>query len=1117
VKKHEPFLIPDTNGASYGNVGLGEGRLFLPRLLEADAQRGHLSDEEERRRWEVVRKWAALETSGQLHRRTEKKLQGEFLKDIFGTVLGYRFFADSPAQWDLDTPFSVNGGEADAALGRFAAEGRDPPVAVMELKGPTVNLDRDRFDGRTPVKQCWEYMHAVPCPWGILCNYVSLRLYHRDHTPKVFEHFTLQDLANDRQRFRDFVWVLGHEGLLPLLRDRKSRALDLLDQTDNRQREVGRELYEKYHEYRQRLVGHLRCPPHGKSLDDAIRIAQRLLDRIIFVAFCEDRQLLPRDCLKQAYELKRPFSREPNPRWRNYRDLFESIDKGNSEGDISPYDGGLFEHAPGVDDLDLADAWTAFFHEISLYDFHHEVNVEVLGHLFEQSITDLEAMRAAPPPSGEAAAKSLGKRKREGIYYTPQPITRTIVEQTVGAVLNERFDALARRHRVDPEAEPSEKTLADWLKFQQARLDVLRGLRVCDMACGSGAFLIQAFDFLEDTYLDVVDALNLRKGKDLAVLREQVRGWILSDNLFGVDKSEEAVEITRLALWIRTAEKGKPLTNLSGNIQCGNSLVDDPKVDSGAFDWAARFPRVFAEGGFDCIVSNPPYVKLQNFRRSQPALAPYLAARYRSAKTGNFDLYLPFIERGLELLRPEGRLGFIAPSLWLFNEYGEGLRGLVAEGRTLERVIDFKSHQVFADATTYTALQFFARRRHEAILAADAGDGRLDALIFFPVSYHDLGTGSWPLLESRDQKILEKMRSKGVTLGDATEQIFQGLITSADAVYHLRRIAPGLYWSHALNAEVELEDEIMKPLVSGEDVGPFLARVGEKFLLFPYLVTADERRLLTAKEMAKQYKRAWKYLKRNETLLRGRESGRFDDDQWWRFGRNQSIDKQERPKIAVPRLLLHLRAVADREGRLYLDNVDVGGVLVSAKWNLDYITGILNSRACDFAWRLTSKPFRGEYRSANKQFIAPLPVPKARDPKPVATLAHQLSDLAAQRLEVCRGVYRRFQVDLPPKELVSMSPLLPDLPGKLEAFERLPMGELIEALESFAKRRFKPAERTAWDEFLLPQAQAVAALDRQIADATAELNKRVYALYGLDGDDVKRVEEAAGADDPPRK
>ena len=1051
----------------------------------------------------MVRKWAALATSGQLDRRTEKKLQGEFLKDIFGTVLGYRFFADSPTQWDLETPFSVDGGEADAALGRFAAEGRDPPVAVIELKGPTANLDRDRFDGRTPVKQCWEYMHAVPCAWGILCNYVSFRLYHRDHTPKVFEHFTLDELATDRQRFRDFVWVLGREGLLPLLRDRKSRALDLLDQTDNRQREVGRELYEKYHAYRQMLVDHLRRPPHEKSLDNSIRIAQRLLDRIIFVAFCEDRELLPAHCLKRAYELKRPFSREPNPRWRNYRDLFENINGGNPESDISPYDGGLFEHTPGIDDLDLADAWTAFFHEISLYDFHHEVNVEVLGHLFEQSITDLETLRAAPPALGEAAAKSLGKRKREGIYYTPQPITRYIVEQTVGVVLNERFDALARRHRVDPEAEPSEKTLADWLKFQQARLEVLRGLCVCDMACGSGAFLIQAFNFLEDTYLEVVDALNLRKGKDLAALREQVRGWILRDNLFGVDKSEEAVEITRLALWLRTAERGKPLTNLSENIRCGNSLVDDPKVDSGAFDWTAKFPRVFAEGGFDCIISNPPYVKLQNFRRSDPALAPYLAERYRSAKTGNFDMYLAFIERGLELLRPEGRLGFIAPSVWLFNEYGEGLRGLVAEGRTLERFIDFKSHQVFADATTYTALQFFSRRRHDAILAADAGDGRLDTLIFYPVPYHDLGTGAWPLLESGDQKILEKMRSKSVTLGDATEQIFQGLITSADTVYHLRRIAPGRYWSLALNAEVELEDEIMKPLVSGEDVGPFLARVGEEFLLFPYLVTSDECRLLTAKEMAKQYKRAWKYLRSLEKLLRGREHDKMDHDEWYGYVYPKNLDKQKRPKIAVPRLLLHLRAVADREGRLYLDNVDVGGVLVSAKWNLDYVTGILNSRACDFAWRLTAKPFRGEYRSANKQFIAPLPVPKARDPKPVAALARQLSDLAAKRLEVSHSVHRRFQVDLPPKELVATSPLPPDLPGKLEAFERLPMSELINALESFANRRFKPAERTAWDEFLQPQAQAVAALDRQIADATAELNKRVYALYGLDGDDVQ--------------
>lgn len=1110
MKSNDPFLIPDANGVSYGDFAPGQGRLILPRLIQSDALRGHLPDAEEQTRLAVIRKWAALESTGKLQRRSEKKLQGEFLKDIFGAVLGYRFFADSPAQWDLDTPFSVGGGEADAAIGRFAPEGRDPPVAVIELKGPTVNVDRDRFAGRTPVKQCWEYMNAVPCPWGIVCNYVSLRLYHRDHTPGVFEHFTLQELAADLQRFREFLWLLGREGLLPMLTGQKSRALDLMDRTDHRQRVVGRELYEKYHGYRQTLIGHLRQAPHSLTLDQAIHVAQLLLDRIIFIAFCEDRELLPAQCIEDAYGKKLPFSKEPWPRWGNFRDLFRCIDEGHAESGISPYDGGLFKHNPEVDDLKLEDSWTHFFREVGQYDFCYEVTVDVLGRLFEQSITDLETLRAHPPPVRAKPAQPVGQRKREGIYYTPRPITRFIVEQTVGALLNERFSALTRQFKVDPNAEPSPEMLAAWLKFQQARLDVLRGLRVCDMACGSGAFLIQTFDYLEEVYLEVVDSLCLNQGRDRDALREQVRGWILRENLFGVDRSEEAVEITRLSLWIRTAEKGKTLADLSDNIQCGNSIVDDPKVHARAFDWAARFPRVFAEGGFDCIITNPPYVKLQNFRRSEPALAPYLSARYRCAKTGNFDLYLAFIERGLELLRPEGRLGFIAPNVWLFNEYGEGLRSLVAEGCTLERFIDFKSHQVFEDATTYTALQFFSRRRHESIEAADAGKGRLEGLTFYQVPYAGLGTGAWPLLESADQKILEKMRGRSVSLEQASEGIIVGIQTSADAVYHLTRIAPGRYWSKALNAEVELEDEIMKPLVSGEDVSPFLARTGEKFLLFPYLVSATECRLLAAKEMAKDFKRAWKYLRKNEALLRGREHGKMEHEHWYAYIYPKNLDKQQRAKIGVPETVNRLAAFLDAKGGLYFNNVRVNGVLVAKDdlARLYYLLGLMNSRAMDFCFRRTAKPKDRGYFEANKQFIAPLPVPKTRDPKPVADLARKLSDLSNQRQDVCRAVHRRFQVDLPARELVATSPLLPDLPGKLDAFDALPMAELIDALEAFAGRKFKPAERAEWDAWLAPQVQTVAALDRRIADAAAEMNKRVYALYGLDADDVKRIEEA---------
>jgi type I restriction-modification system DNA methylase subunit len=1104
---NQPPLIPDLHTVALGDVK-DNPRLILPKFLRRAANDLPERAEQDRAH-AILIKWADMETSGRLQRRKETSLRGEFLAEVFGDALGYTLFSENLQQWQMEPEFAVNGGTADAAIGFFSSEGSDPPRALMEIKGPLVNLDRDRSAGRTPVQQCWDYLNAVPaCPWGIVSNVVSFRLYHRNHTPRDSEWFTLQELRSV-DRFRDFYVLFGRGGLLPPLKGQKARADELLEQTSHRQREVGRELYRDYHANRVELIQHLRKAPHKKPTETAIHIAQKILDRIIFVAFCEDRDLLPEGTIEKAWTQKPPFTKVTNPRWQNFLALFRSIDTGNLDFNISPFNGGLFAVDDEVDNLQLTDKWTAFFKEVGGYDFRDEVTLDVLGHLFEQSITDLETLRASPDSWDTTPAEDAsGKRKREGIYYTPPPITRYIVENTLGSCLAVRFAALARKFDIDPQAAPSEKTLADWINYHKARLDDLRRFRVCDMACGSGAFLIQAFDYLEGVYDEVLTALFLHQGEDDAELREKVSAWILRDNIFGADRSEEAVEITRLALWIRTAERGKTLADLSENIQCGNSIVDDPKADPLALDWAKRFPQVFTEGGFDCIVSNPPYVKLQNFRKREPKVAEFLIGRYRAARTGNFDLYLPFIERGLELLRPGGHMGFIAPNVWLFNEYGEGLRQLVAEKKALEKFVDFKSHQVFEDATTYTALQFFSTQPAAAIQAADAGKGDLGQITFYPVTYKDLGDGAWSLLESKARKIIDTMRQRSVPLADACAGIIVGIQTSADDVYHLTRIAPGRYWSWALNKEVELEDDLMKPLVSGRNIRPLSAELDDTFLLFPYDVSGPAPILMSAKLLRKKFHRTFDYLSACEERLRGREDDKMDHPGWYGYVYPKNLNKQACAKIMVPRLLFHLRAAMDENGALFLDNVDVGGVLVKGKWQLGYVAAILNSTACDFAWRLTSKPFRGEYRSANKQFIAPLPIPKAKDQKPLADLARQLSDLHGQRLEAMRGVQRRLAVDLAPAELVATSPLPAKLPGKLQAFDELTLGQLMDEMERFAKRKFKPADRARWDEYLTAQINAVAGVNRQIGDLTAELNDRANALYGLSPEDVKIIADS---------
>jgi hypothetical protein len=368
--------------------------LILPRYLEKAAEDKRLLGQRFENAHKVLIRWADLEKDGHLEKK-ETTLDADFIREVFGEALGYQPSTLSPERYQQQRNFTVSGvGTADGALGDFSRSASSP-VAVTELKGAAIDLDRDRSNGRTAVQQCWDYLNALSdCPWGIVSNYSRIRLYHRDKTPLAYEEFRLQGLRN-AEAFRRYYCLFEVGGLLRSALSPAPRALRLLDESEGRRREVGDQLYQAYSENRFRLIDHL-VHACGKPRDVAIHIAQKLLDRIIFVAFCEQRGLLPEKCLDAAYRTVPPFSRVTNPRWQNFLSLFRSIDKGHKDLNLDVgYDGGLFRHDPAVDDLQLGDEWTEFFKNVGEYDFRDEVNVDVLGHIFEKSVGELERLRHA--------------------------------------------------------------------------------------------------------------------------------------------------------------------------------------------------------------------------------------------------------------------------------------------------------------------------------------------------------------------------------------------------------------------------------------------------------------------------------------------------------------------------------------------------------------------------------------------------------------------------------------------------------------------------------------------------------------------------------------------------
>jgi hypothetical protein len=745
--------------------------LFIPRYVEEAAKSQSLRGEAFEKAFEVARRWARMDRQGELLKHTERSIDAEFLAAMFGDGLGYRLKTEGQDSWTLDREWHVQGvGPTDGVIGRFP--GDTAPTAVIELKRAAVDLDRDVSAGRTAVQQAFDYLNAMPtCPWAIVSNFSTIRLYHRDKGSQAFEAFDLVELE-DESRFAQFYTIFQRDGLLTSPAGQTPRALALLEKSRRRQEEVGDKLYEHYRSVRQDLIAHL-VTEKEKPLDTAIGIAQKLLDRVLFIAFCEDRQLLPDDSLKNAHAEPPRFSRAQNPRWENFLALFDSVDRGNPNvvPRIEAFNGNLFKRDPELDDLDLDDEpWTQALATFGDYDFSEEVNVEVLGHLFERSITELEKLRMgglfaitegrasakpqkntdkkakAPPPPPPPKMTASAERKRFGVYYTPEAFTGLIVQRTVDRIVAERFAAAAKKHGVDP-AEPNTAVDKKRLAFWTDALESLRTVTVCDPACGSGAFLIRAYDALEASYRTAIHGMaGAGMDAETAVkLENEVPDRILEDNIFGVDLSAEAVEITRLALWIRSARRGHTLADLSGNILAGNSLVDDPAVHPEALNWKEAFPATFAKdgpGGFTCVIGNPPWerVKVQErefFALTDPATAsavsaaerrkrikampkanPELHERYVAAKEdakrvldyarkggryplsgrGDVNTYVLFVELAGSIVAPDGIVGLLVPSGLAIDMTTRHLFASLVDGKRLAAFYDFENKLgVFAD------------------------------------------------------------------------------------------------------------------------------------------------------------------------------------------------------------------------------------------------------------------------------------------------------------------------------------------------------------------------------------------------------------------------------------
>ncbi len=531
--------------------------------------------------------------------------EGQFELLVFQQILGYHGKSQNAKSYTIGGKFRIEGagvtggkGEADSCLGQFIKEGKElkgDPQVLIEYKAPSSpDLDRpsSRKDKLSPTGQCWQYLNFFSkAKWGIVTNFNEIRLYNRNEgmsKVQIFYFIVPKELEGIKKSLLDdtellkFITLLKVDHLLSQDGRPSTTEMVLADQGIE-EKKVEKEFYDRYSELRKSLIHELVKDYKGKELL-IIELVQKFLDRIIFIWFCEDssEELLKRNILQNELKgfFKDSATRE-NVIWESVKGLFNDIDRGNKDLGIPEYNGELFKEDKRLNDLKIANKFFKEIHSISeQYDFGHEdeLNVNILGHIFEQSVSELEEIKAQY--GGDLYDPDKGKQKRDGIVYTPDFITRYIVENTVGTWLKERFKELETK---DPKAK-KKKVLSSYLK------NCLSKIKIVDPACGSGAFLVEVFDYLRDEYHRVFKEL-----KDLSEDDSTIGLWdddeiirsILQDNIYGVDLNFESVEITKLSLYLKTARKDKKLTALKNNIKCGNSLIDSDK-----FSWETGFKKI---------------------------------------------------------------------------------------------------------------------------------------------------------------------------------------------------------------------------------------------------------------------------------------------------------------------------------------------------------------------------------------------------------------------------------------------------------------------------------------------------------------------------------------------
>ena len=723
----------------------------------------------------------------------EEQYQAKFLDELFVSILGYTL--NPQPNFNLTTEFKnvKNSRKADGAI-----LDKDEAIAVIELKGTkTKDLESIR-------QQAFDYKANQPgCVYVITSNFEKLRFYINNAVD--FEEFDLFMLSYER--FEMLYLCLHKNNLLQHL------PLKIKEASLHEEEAITKKFYGDYSNFKRELFRdivkrNLRNPElrdlgESSSKKELFKKTQKLLDRFLFIFFGEDRDLLPFNSIPKILEQWESLKNMDAyvPLYERYKKYFGYLNDGwkGQEDEIFAYNGGLFKPDPILDTIQIDDD-LLFKHTsiLTKYDFESQVDVNILGHIFEHSLNEIESVNAEI--DGVEFDKQKTKRKKDGVFYTPKYITKYIVDKTVGKLCEEKKAELNIHEEEYLKGKKNRpKTTVQKLDEQlEAYRAWLLTLTICDPACGSGAFLNQALDFLilEHRWVDELSS-KLHGG---GFVFPDIENSILEKNIYGVDLNDESVEIAKLSLWLRTAQKGRKLTSLNSNIKCGNSLIDSKAVAGDkAFSWEKEFPEVFAKGGFDVIIGNPPYVVYIKSIVGENTIN-YVNKTYSFAEY-NPNTYALFTDLALNrIVKNAGYVGFIIPNSWLDGQYFSRMRKGVYT-KNVDEIVYLKD-SVFAEVVETVVL--LSRNtngsKKQIKLSKDVLEAEYEIMDFDAPKFL---SGYNPFLQN-DNELLTKLETQYNSIGE-NAIVYRGLETRDNKKWL---------------SETKLDDNFI-PILLGRDVNRY--------------------------------------------------------------------------------------------------------------------------------------------------------------------------------------------------------------------------------------------------------------------------------------------------------